>query len=99
MSLDLSAAQLAIVRVILHQHAPLHSAWAFGSRVRGTAQRFSDLDICLDGAQPMGYEEKANLKLAFSESNLPFMVDVVDLKRCSSAFATEIAQHRSALTS
>lgn len=97
MSLDLSDTQLAIVRGILHKHVPLHSAWAFGSRVRGTAQRFSDLDICIDGVQAMGYVDKANLKLAFSESNLPFMVDVVDLKRCSAAFTREITQSRSLL--
>jgi uncharacterized protein len=97
MQLDLSDTHLAIVRSILRKHAPQHSAWAFGSRVQGTAQRFSDLDICVDGSQSMGYEETANLKLAFSESNLPFVVDVVDLKRCSAAFASEIATSRSAL--
>ncbi len=40
----------------------------------------------------MGFEEKGNLKLAFSESNLPFVVDIVDLIGCSAAFAQSIDQ-------
>jgi uncharacterized protein len=89
-SLDLKPEHLALVRGILAKQAPAYQAWAFGSRVQGTAHKFSDLDICLRAAQPMGYEEKANLKLAFSESNLPFVVDIVDLNRCSQAFARSI---------
>jgi predicted nucleotidyltransferase len=97
MPLDLRPDHLAIVRSILAQQVPQHTAWAFGSRVKGTARQFSDLDIGLDGAQTLGFEQKANLKLAFSESNLPFIVDVVDLTSCSSAFAQAIAVERAPL--
>lgn len=97
MPLDLRPDHLAMVRSILTQQVPQHTAWAFGSRVKGTARQFSDLDIGLDGAQALGFEKKANLKLAFSESNLPFVVDVVDLATCSSAFAQAIAKERALL--
>lgn len=97
MPLDLRSDQLAVVRSILAQHVPQHTAWAFGSRVKGTARQFSDLDIGLQGAQALGFEQKANLKLAFSESNLPFAVDVVDLANCSDAFAQAIARERAPL--
>jgi uncharacterized protein len=97
MPLDLHPDHLAMVRHILAQQVPQHTAWAFGSRVKGTARQFSDLDIGLDGAQALGVEKKANLKLAFSESNLPFLVDVVDLATCSSAFAQAIAKERALL--
>lgn len=97
MSLDLKPTYLKVVRDILAQQVPSYQAWAFGSRVQGTAQKFSDLDICLRAAQPMGYEEKANLKLAFSESNLLFVVDIVDLNRCSAAFAQNIESARISL--
>jgi uncharacterized protein len=96
--LDLSPAHLTVVREILSQKAPRRAAWAFGSRVQGTAHRFSDLDICLDGEQAMGFEERANLRLAFSESDLPFVVDLVELKRCSAAFASAISAQREPLT-
>jgi uncharacterized protein len=97
MPLDLHADHLALVRCILAQQVPLHTAWAFGSRVKGTARQFSDLDIGLEGAHALGFEQKANLKLAFSESNLPFTVDVVDLNSCSPAFAQAVAVERSPL--
>jgi uncharacterized protein len=94
MPLDVSPQHLSTVRSILAHKLPQHSAWAFGSRTKGTAQRFSDLDICIEAEQAMGYELKANLRLAFSESNLPFVVDIVDLKQCSKAFAQAIASER-----
>jgi uncharacterized protein len=97
MPLDLRPDQLTVVRSILAQHVPQHTVWAFGSRVKGTARQFSDLDIGLEGAQALGFVQKANLKLAFSESNLPFVVDVVDLTSCSKAFAQAIAVERSQL--
>lgn len=97
-AIDLKPGHLALVRGILAKQAPTYQAWAFGSRVRGTAQPFSDLDICLRAEQPMGYEEKANLKLAFSESNLPFLVDIVDLNRCSAAFTQDIERNRISLS-
>ena len=95
--LDLQPAHLAAVLNILAKHAPTCDAWAFGSRVNGTAQRFSDLDICLSSAQPLDFEEKANLRLAFSESDLPWVVDVVDLSGCSKAFALQIEADRVSL--
>ncbi len=94
MPLDVSPQHLSTVRSILALGLPQHSAWAFGSRTKGTAQRFSDLDICVEGDQAMGYELKANLRLAFSESNLPFVVDIVDLKQCSKSFAQAIETER-----
>jgi len=96
-SIDLKPGHLALVRGILAKQVPAYQAWAFGSRVQGTAQPFSDLDICLRAALPMSYEEKANLKLAFSESNLPFAVDIVDLNRCSSAFAQDLEHSKVSL--
>jgi predicted nucleotidyltransferase len=98
MSLDLRPEHLTLVRNILAQQVPQYTAWAFGSRVKGTARLFSDLDIGLEGKQVLGYEQRANLKLAFSESNLPFVVDVVDLTTCSSDFAQAVANERALLT-
>lgn len=93
-AINLEPEHLALVRGILAKQVPTYQAWAFGSRVRGTSQPFSDLDICLRAEQPMGYEEKANLKLAFSESDLPFTVDIVDLNCCSAVFAQDIERNR-----
>jgi predicted nucleotidyltransferase len=90
-AIDLSPGHLATVKGILAAHVPGHAVWAFGSRVSGSAWRFSDLDLAIDGQEPLACEQKANLRLAFSESNLPFTVDLVDLRRCSADFARAIA--------
>jgi type I restriction enzyme S subunit len=59
---------------------------AFGSRARGTAKPYSDLDLAIvsDTAIPIGL--MAALTDAFSESDLRFKVDVVDWATTSSEF-------------
>jgi predicted nucleotidyltransferase len=49
--------------------------WIFGSRVWGTPQRYSDIDVALD--IPAGsYSKLTELKEKCEESNLPFRVDI-----------------------
>ena len=36
-----------IVRDILRKHVPQFAVWAFGSRARQTAKRYSDLDLAI----------------------------------------------------
>jgi predicted nucleotidyltransferase len=45
---------------------------------RGNPKPFSDLDLEVMGETPLDFQQLAALKDAFSESNLPFRVDVVD---------------------
>ena len=51
---------------------------AFGSRVTGKVKPFSDLDLAVMGSEPLPASILADLKDAFSESDLPFKVDIVD---------------------
>ena len=78
MGIDLSAQQLAEVRTILSELIPGMTVWAFGSRVTGTAREYSDLDLALMTTEPLPLSVKADLVACFSESNLPFKVDLVD---------------------
>jgi type I restriction enzyme, S subunit len=55
----------------------------FGSRARGTAQRFSDIDLGFVGAKPMPAKVKAALWEALDDSDIPYMVDIVDLQAVS----------------
>jgi predicted nucleotidyltransferase len=76
--LDLTPEQLAEVRRILILHVPGRTVRAFGSRVQGKAKPFSDLDLAVMGETPLDFRQLAELKDSFTESNLPFRVDVVD---------------------
>ena len=78
MPLDIAPEHLQIVRAILQQQIPHRTVWAFGSRVNGNAKPYSDLDLAILGETPLSLVEHANLVDAFSESDLPWKVDVVD---------------------
>jgi predicted nucleotidyltransferase len=82
----MSEPQLRIVLDILSSLVPKREVWAFGSRAKFTEKPFSDLDLAVMGEQPMSVQEMAELREAFSNSDLPFKVDVVDWATCSEAF-------------
>ena len=58
----------------------------FGSRIKGTQQKFSDLDICLKAKDSMEIIDIAELKETFSDSDVPFIVDIVDYQNLSAGF-------------
>jgi uncharacterized protein len=83
---DLTPAHLAQVKSILSKHVPNVTCKAFGSRVTGKATRFSDLDLVLIADAPILVDTLNELKFAFSNSDLPIMVDVVDWHAMSKEF-------------
>lgn len=92
MNLALRPDHLEMVQTILHDYVPSFGVSAFGSRARGDAGKNSDLDLCLVGDQPLSFEARANLKLAFSESNIPYCVDLVEWASLSPGFRQLVAQ-------
>lgn len=56
----------------------------FMSRAKGSSRRLSDLDICFFGNIP--WNVRAHIDEDFEESNLPFLVDVVDWNSCDENF-------------
>ncbi|MBF0105872.1 MAG: nucleotidyltransferase domain-containing protein [Deltaproteobacteria bacterium] len=92
---------LKIVTDILTKYLPTHIVWAFGSRVCENPKKYSDLDIVIKTKAPLPVEIMAHLRDAFSESDLPFKVDVVDWSRISKKFQKiikekyEVIQHPS----
>ena len=90
--LDLAPAELAIVRDILRRHVPGLAVRAFGSRVKGTARRYSDLDLAVITDTPIGFDIIGRLREDFSESELPFRVDVLDWATTSEPFRRVVEQ-------
>lgn len=79
-TIDIADEHAAIVRDILRRYLPAGSrALAFGSRVTGGARRYSDLDLAIESARPLGLDLTGRIAEAFSESDLPYKVDIVDL--------------------
>lgn len=86
MLLDVRPQHLALVQANLLRNVPNHEVWAFGSRAGGGARRTSDLDLCVIGEAPLPYETSARLRHDFSESDVPYTVDVVDWATTSDSF-------------
>lgn len=57
---------------------------AFGSRVKGTAKLYSDLDLCY--MEPIEPSYLYSLEEQFEESDLPFKVDIIDYNQCTPEF-------------
>lgn len=76
--IDIRPDHWEMVRGILHKHVPQHEVWAFGSRATWAAKEFSDLDLAVIGDKPLSLSVSSSLRDDFSESDLPYKVDVVD---------------------
>jgi uncharacterized protein len=71
--LQLEPKHYQIVQQILSKY-PYHF-YAYGSRVKGTARQFSDLDICYQESIPDAMASR--IEEEFKESDLPFIVELV----------------------
>ena len=82
LELALAAPDLALVRALTQQHAPHQQFYAFGSRVidhaavRQRVKPHADLDLAIAG-EPLLLEKLFALRDAFSQSDLPMRVDIV----------------------
>lgn len=92
--IDIRPDHWEIVRGILQKHVPQHEVWAFGSRAKWTAKEYSDLDLAIISDKPQSLEVSARLSDDFSESDLPYKVDVVDWATTSEAFRKIIERDR-----
>ena len=93
--IDLAAEQRRLVLQILRANLPAAAkVWVFGSRATGRARRYSDLDLAIDAGRPLTLDETAGLGEAFSDSDLPYRVDVVDWQAIGDRFRQVIAGER-----
>jgi type I restriction enzyme S subunit len=96
--IDLAPEHWRLVRDILSRHAPDYPVWAFGSRARGGAKPYSDLDLAIITGEPLALATQAALADAFSESDLPWRVDIIDWSSIGEAFKEIIARDRVVLS-
>ena len=86
--LQLAEKHKKILQQILSKYP--YKFYAYGSRVKGTARKLSDLDIC--------YQENISDAVAFQieeefkESDLPFSVELVNWKYMNSEFRELISK-------
>jgi type I restriction enzyme S subunit len=89
--IDMTDEHEAIVRDILLRYLPVRSrVFVFGSREQGSARQYSGLDLAIDCGRPLGLALTSEMAEAFSESDLPYKVDIVDLATIEPGFSTRI---------
>ena len=92
--IDVRPDHWAIVRNILQKQVPQYEVWAFGSRAKWTAKDYSDLDLCIVSDKPLSFSLLGALAEDFSESDLPWKVDVVDWATTSESFRKIMARDK-----
>lgn len=90
--IDLDEPSLSFVRKVLALHVPGFEVRMFGSRVRSTARKYSDIDLVIVGKEAVPERQLSELKDAFAESNLPYRVDVVDWHAVTPEFRAAVEQ-------
>lgn len=74
---------------LLDAHLPAITAWAYGSRVNGSAHEASDLDLVLRSPD-LGPIPLDTFLQALRESNIPILIEARDWARLPEAFHQEI---------
>ena len=86
--LQLAEKHKKIIQQILTKYP--YKFYAYGSRVKGTAKKYSDLDLCYQEEIP--WNILSNIWGDLEESDLPFKVDLVNWKHMSSDFQELISK-------
>lgn len=92
--IDVTPEQWRIIQDILQTCIPELEVWAFGSRATGTAKPYSDLDLAIITREPLTLAKSADISEAFTESDLPWKVDLVDWATTSDTFREIIQNQR-----
>lgn len=92
--IDIRPEHWAIVRDILRRHVPGHEVWAFGSRAKHKAKRYSDLDLAVITDTPLPSAMITGLVSDFSDSDLPWKVDILEWATTSEIFKQIITRDK-----
>lgn len=90
--LNLDQRYINMILDILATYAPYDMVWAYGSRIKNKAHSGSDLDLVLISKDNDVSQKIILLREAFSESNLPILIDILDWNTIPETFKDEIKQ-------
>lgn len=90
----LSQDQIQKILQCISLHLPKVKVFAFGSRIKGTSQKYSDLDLALDAGHSIDLSILTKIKQALSETNIPFLIDIVDYRSIHKDFKSLIDKQK-----
>ncbi len=86
MIVGVSDSELEIIKNILAPYSLEYEFYFYGSRVKGTFGKTSDLDILIKGRNAMPLLDLDELKEKFDESFLPYIVNFSDYHKMDEKF-------------
>ena len=94
--IHVSKEQMLLIQMILAKYLDQnYIVWAFGSRVSGKNRKYSDLDLAIESkSHILSAQLLVDLKNAFTDSELPWEVDVVDYLQLSAEFRNVVDSNR-----
>lgn len=80
---------------IIGKHLDLrkYRVFFFGSRVLGNADARSDIDVGIEGPEPVAYEVWANIQEEIEKIPILYKIEVVDFRRTADTFREVALQH------
>lgn len=91
--MQLTPEQKQFILQTLQKFLPAVRILLFGSRYRHNAKPYSDADIALDTGHPIPLTILSELEEQFSNSDLPFKVELVDMQRVTAEFKQHILEN------
>ena len=89
--IDLTDAHRKQVLEIIRARLPEATIWVYGSRAKGRARRYSDLDLMLDDhGKTIPGSVLGNLDEDFDESDLPIIVELRDIAATEAKFLERV---------
>ncbi len=87
--INLDEKYINFIKASISRYLPDCKIFIFGSRVKGTAKKYSDIDIALNSKN---LDENILLKIQneFENSTLPYEVDIIDINNISETFKNHI---------
>ncbi len=82
--IQMTASERTMIVYILEYNLPDTTVWAYGPRVDGTSTKFSDLNLLVISKEPITDLSIFKLKTVFSNTDLPYKVNIVDWNSLSS---------------
>jgi predicted nucleotidyltransferase len=79
---------LEFIRHTIRKYLPEkdYEVFIYGSRADGTAEKWSDVDVGIWGKEKIPSKKLALIKDEVEESNIPYLVDIVDFTRVADKF-------------
>ena len=86
MELGITEKEHNIILNILKEYFDKYAFYYYGSRIKGTFNKTSDLDILIKGNQEMPLRDLVEIKEKFDESKLPYIVNFADYNSIDEKF-------------